>query len=159
MTAFSALIILYVLFWNLPTFIIHFFNSLNLKNEWNATRKWLWIIKWSNLQLRVLGYNKAGEWCEARLIGTRRIEMGSQKRIGLVGWVGWKKQYGFCWYKNRNKCSDRKLCVNSKLWHFKMNKWTTQNEDRSFFYHFSYKLLKKKKTFMIKITYQKWIWY
>ncbi|PAV72526.1 hypothetical protein WR25_25222 isoform G [Diploscapter pachys] len=38
-------------------------------------------------QLRVLGYNKAGEWCEARLISTRRIEMGSQKRIGLVGWV------------------------------------------------------------------------
>ncbi|RCN52505.1 SH3 domain protein [Ancylostoma caninum] len=37
--------------------------------------------------VRVIGYNKAGEWCEARLAATRRSDLASQKRIGQIGWV------------------------------------------------------------------------
>uniref|UniRef100_A0A1I7XJK9 Non-specific protein-tyrosine kinase n=1 Tax=Heterorhabditis bacteriophora TaxID=37862 RepID=A0A1I7XJK9_HETBA len=37
--------------------------------------------------LRVLGYNKAGEWCEARLVLPRRTDSASQKRVGQIGWV------------------------------------------------------------------------
>ncbi|VDM57145.1 unnamed protein product [Angiostrongylus costaricensis] len=37
--------------------------------------------------VRVIGYNKAGEWCEARLSATHRSDLASQKRIGQIGWV------------------------------------------------------------------------
>ncbi|KAJ1357460.1 hypothetical protein KIN20_015617 [Parelaphostrongylus tenuis] len=37
--------------------------------------------------VRVIGYNKAGEWCEARLSATHRSDLSSQKRIGQIGWV------------------------------------------------------------------------
>ncbi|KAK6760449.1 hypothetical protein RB195_021789 [Necator americanus] len=37
--------------------------------------------------VRVIGYNKAGEWCEARLAATRQSDLASQKRIGQIGWV------------------------------------------------------------------------
>ncbi|VDO60126.1 unnamed protein product [Heligmosomoides polygyrus] len=37
--------------------------------------------------VRVIGYNKTGEWCEARLATTRRTDNANQKRVGRVGWV------------------------------------------------------------------------
>ncbi|CAI4228791.1 unnamed protein product [Auanema sp. JU1783] len=37
--------------------------------------------------VRVLGYNKAGEWCEVRLVSARRPDAASQKRIGQIGWI------------------------------------------------------------------------
>ncbi|WKY14214.1 hypothetical protein Q1695_000057 [Nippostrongylus brasiliensis] len=37
--------------------------------------------------VRVIGYNKTGEWCEARLATTRRSDHAGQKRIGRIGWV------------------------------------------------------------------------
>ncbi|VDM78700.1 unnamed protein product [Strongylus vulgaris] len=40
-----------------------------------------------SIEVRVIGYNKAGEWCEARLAATRRSDLASQKRIGQIGWV------------------------------------------------------------------------
>ncbi|GMR31579.1 hypothetical protein PMAYCL1PPCAC_01774 [Pristionchus mayeri] len=35
-------------------------------------------------QVRVLSYNKAGEWCEASLVNTRRE---GSRRLGQIGWV------------------------------------------------------------------------
>ncbi|CAD6188681.1 unnamed protein product [Caenorhabditis auriculariae] len=37
--------------------------------------------------VKVLGYNKTREWCEARLQATRRVDASSQKRVGQIGWV------------------------------------------------------------------------
>lgn len=34
--------------------------------------------------MRVLGHNKAGEWCEAQLVSGRRE---TSRRKGAVGWV------------------------------------------------------------------------
>ncbi|EFO22616.2 TK/ABL protein kinase [Loa loa] len=35
-------------------------------------------------QIRVIGHNKAGEWCEAQLVNTRRE---NSRRTGCIGWV------------------------------------------------------------------------
>ncbi|KAL3989304.1 Protein tyrosine kinase family protein [Acanthocheilonema viteae] len=35
-------------------------------------------------QIRVIGHNKAGEWCEAQLVNTRRE---NSRRSGCIGWV------------------------------------------------------------------------
>ncbi|KJH44171.1 SH2 domain protein [Dictyocaulus viviparus] len=37
--------------------------------------------------VQVMGYNKAGEWCEVRLAATRRSDLASHKRVGQIGWV------------------------------------------------------------------------
>uniref|UniRef100_A0A0R3QAS6 SH3 domain-containing protein n=1 Tax=Brugia timori TaxID=42155 RepID=A0A0R3QAS6_9BILA len=34
--------------------------------------------------VRVIGHNKAGEWCEAQLVNTRRE---NSRRTGCIGWV------------------------------------------------------------------------
>lgn len=41
----------------------------------------------ASFKVRVIGYNKTGEWCEARLATTRRTDNANQKRVGRVGWV------------------------------------------------------------------------
>ncbi|CAL2049322.1 unnamed protein product [Caenorhabditis brenneri] len=38
-------------------------------------------------QVRILGYNKNNEWCEARLYSTRKNDASSQRRLGEIGWV------------------------------------------------------------------------
>ncbi|CAJ0583363.1 unnamed protein product, partial [Mesorhabditis spiculigera] len=37
--------------------------------------------------IRLLCYNKTGEWCEGRLVATKRNDPASHKRIGMVGWL------------------------------------------------------------------------
>jgi abelson tyrosine-protein kinase 1 len=38
-------------------------------------------------QVRVLGYNKTKEWCEAQLVATRRGHASVNSRVAIIGWV------------------------------------------------------------------------
>lgn len=38
-------------------------------------------------QVRVLGYNKTKEWCEAQLVATRRGHAPVSSRAAIIGWV------------------------------------------------------------------------
>ena len=38
-------------------------------------------------QVRVLGYNKTKEWCEAQLVATRRGHAPVNHRMSVIGWV------------------------------------------------------------------------
>ncbi|KAK6014634.1 SH2 domain protein, partial [Ostertagia ostertagi] len=37
------------------------------------------------VKVRVIGYNKTGEWCEARLTATYRSD--NQRGVGHIGWI------------------------------------------------------------------------
>ncbi|CAI5456350.1 unnamed protein product [Caenorhabditis angaria] len=72
-------------------------------------------------QIRVLGYNRTGEWCEARLYSSRRSDASSQRRVGQIGWVPsnfiapFNSLDKYTWYHGKISRSDSEYILESGI--------------------------------------------
>ncbi|UMM40511.1 hypothetical protein L5515_017113 [Caenorhabditis briggsae] len=72
-------------------------------------------------QVRILGYNKNNEWCEARLYSTRKNDASSQRRLGEIGWVPsnfiapYNSLDKYTWYHGKISRSDSEAVLGSGI--------------------------------------------
>uniref|UniRef100_A0A1I7U116 Tyrosine-protein kinase n=1 Tax=Caenorhabditis tropicalis TaxID=1561998 RepID=A0A1I7U116_9PELO len=72
-------------------------------------------------QVRILGYNKNNEWCEARLYSTRKNDASSQRRLGEIGWVPsnfiapYNSLDKYTWYHGKISRSDSEAILGSGI--------------------------------------------
>ncbi|CAB60296.2 Tyrosine-protein kinase abl-1 [Caenorhabditis elegans] len=72
-------------------------------------------------QVRILGYNKNNEWCEARLYSTRKNDASNQRRLGEIGWVPsnfiapYNSLDKYTWYHGKISRSDSEAILGSGI--------------------------------------------